>query len=91
VRDAPLSLKENTLSNNHQNNPAGQAARDSSFSPHANPRCFTIPEACEMLSVCRTTLYGLVRNGEIKTVKIGKRGVRVPVSEIHRFVEGAGE
>jgi excisionase family DNA binding protein len=54
----------------------------------------TQKEACERLSVGMTTLSELTRSGAIRTVKIGPRGIRVPESEIDRFVrerlEGQG-
>lgn len=53
----------------------------------APPSCLTIPQACQQLAIGRTTLYGLLRIGAIKSVKIGKRGKRIPASEITRFLE----
>lgn len=49
-------------------------------------RLLRIPEAAAELSIGRSRLYELLQAGEIKTVKIGTRGVRVPSSEIDRFV-----
>jgi len=63
---------------------------NSQHQPSAAPAgALTVRQACERLQICRTTLYGLIRAGRIRTVAIGKRGVRVPASEIERFVGGA--
>ncbi len=52
----------------------------------------TVREACEALSIGRTKLNELLRSNRLKGVKIGERGIRVPSSEIERFVaEGIGE
>ena len=56
-----------------------------------------IPEALERLSVGRTTFQRLMSEGKIRTVRVGTRGIRVPLSEIDRFIaeamrkEGEGE
>ncbi len=49
-------------------------------------RLLKIPEAAAELSIGRSRLYELLQAGEIKAVKIGSRGVRVPSSEIDRFI-----
>lgn len=46
----------------------------------------TVREAQGYLSLGRTQLHGLCKAGTIRVVKIGKRGIRVPLSEIERFV-----
>lgn len=46
----------------------------------------TIPEAAAMLAVGRTTLYELIGAGQLRAVHIG-RAVRIPVVEVHAFVE----
>jgi excisionase family DNA binding protein len=46
----------------------------------------SIADACEMIGVKRTSMYEFIRAGKIRVVKIGSRGVRVPVSELERFV-----
>jgi excisionase family DNA binding protein len=50
-----------------------------------NPVLLTIPQAARMLAVGRTTLYELVRGGELEVVRIG-RSARVPVDAVHAFV-----
>ncbi len=46
----------------------------------------TITEGCDSLGVKRTTMYEFIRAGRIRTVKVGSRGIRIPVSELERFV-----
>lgn len=49
-------------------------------------------EACGHLAVSRSTLYELIRAGRLRTVRVGKRGVRIPRVELERFVaDGLGE
>lgn len=50
----------------------------------------TIPEACELLSISRSTLYALIRRRELPTVKIGARpksGVRFRLADLQEFAE----
>jgi excisionase family DNA binding protein len=38
------------------------------------------------MGIGRSTLYELIRSGALRTVRIGKRGVRIPSDEVLRFV-----
>ena len=49
------------------------------------PRAFRISDACQLLSVSRSTLYRLVSDEKIKIVKLGKCS-RVPTSEIEKLI-----
>jgi excisionase family DNA binding protein len=52
----------------------------------AQRRLVSIPEACELLGgVSRTTLYGLVKRGELTQARIGRRGF-VTVESIDGYV-----
>lgn len=44
----------------------------------------TAEEAAESLGVGRSTIYDLMRLGQLSSVKIG-RARRIPVSALHRF------
>jgi excisionase family DNA binding protein len=46
-----------------------------------------VPEACAAMGIGRTILYGLCKVGTIRSVRIGTRGVRIPVSEVQRFIQ----
>lgn len=50
------------------------------------PKMLTVRQACEAGAFSRTTLYQLIRAGRIRTVKVGLRGIRVPVAELDRFI-----
>ena len=52
-------------------------------------RLLTVKEACDLLRVGRTTFGGMVRRSEIRPVRIGPTGrsLRIPCSEIDRYVE----
>ncbi len=45
-----------------------------------------LPEVAERLNVTRSRVYGLVRDGKIRSVKLGKRGVRVPPEAVDEYV-----
>jgi excisionase family DNA binding protein len=53
--------------------------------PEARP-CFTISEAADYLRISRALLYRLVRQGDIRTTKIGKRTI-VRGGELERFLD----
>jgi excisionase family DNA binding protein len=44
-----------------------------------------VPEAAEMLSIGRSTLYQLIGSGHIATIKAG-RTTLVPVESIRKFI-----
>jgi excisionase family DNA binding protein len=45
---------------------------------------YSINEACQMLSLGRTSLYEMAKNGELKLIRIAGRTL-VPLSEIERL------
>lgn len=47
----------------------------------------SVDQACLALGIGRTAFYRLVNEGVIKTVKIGPKGTRVPVSELEAVPE----
>lgn len=59
----------------------------SSVSPTADqgPMAITYREAGHKLGVCERTIWGLVRDGKLRSLKIG-RAVRIPVTELERFI-----
>lgn len=46
----------------------------------------TVQEAAAVLAIGRTTLYQLIADGQMSTVRIG-RAVRIPVAELEAFVD----
>ncbi|MGH8036507.1 MAG: helix-turn-helix transcriptional regulator [Stenotrophomonas sp.] len=50
-----------------------------------DPLLHRIPDACRRLSVSRTTLYELIKSGEIRSVKIGSRSL-VPEADLQRVL-----
>lgn len=54
--------------------------------PHRPPRLLLRPEdAAYMLSLSRTTVYGLLRSGALRSVKVG--GLRrIPVDALEEFI-----
>jgi excisionase family DNA binding protein len=47
---------------------------------------FTVPEAAQQLRVSKPTVYRLIRDGDLRSFKIGGRLRRVPASAIEEFV-----
>lgn len=55
-------------------------------SDEGGPRlAVTYREAGNSLGVCERVVWQLVKDGQLKAVRIG-RSVRIPVSELERFV-----
>ncbi len=50
-------------------------------------RLLKVPEACERLRIGMTKFYALVKRGEIRVIKSGKRCTRVPEREIERWID----
>ena len=53
------------------------------------PAAYSIDEAARQLSLSRSTVYELIRDGQPRVVKVGRRSI-VSAGEIARFLE-AGE
>ncbi len=49
-------------------------------------RLLTIPEVAERLSVPRAYAYELARRGELPTVRVGKKYVRVPAAALEKWL-----
>ncbi|MCK8113965.1 helix-turn-helix domain-containing protein [Anaerosoma tenue] len=50
-------------------------------------RLLSVDEAQKALGVHRSTLYELMRSGDIESVRIGRRRL-IPVQTIEAFIEG---
>ena len=49
---------------------------------------FSIAEVCESLSLGRTTVFGLVKSGDLSVVRVGRRTL-VPAEALQQFVQRA--
>lgn len=49
------------------------------------PRAHSVPDAARVLGVCATSVWGLIRAGEIRPVRLGRRTI-IPVSELERLL-----
>jgi len=54
-------------------------------SENTPPRLLSIPRAARELGVCRTVVYELLRDGKIKSVKIGRRRL-IPHDAVEAFI-----
>jgi excisionase family DNA binding protein len=55
--------------------------------PSAPIQLYTVTEASEALRICPTSVYGLLRSGVLKSVKIGQRRL-IPAEALVDFVNG---
>lgn len=53
------------------------------------PLAYSIADAARVSSLCKTRIYGLIREGRLEARKIGKRTV-IPAASLRRLIEGAG-
>lgn len=58
--------------------------------PPQAPRAVSVDDAAYMLGVSRRTVYELIAEDRLRTIKIGKRRV-VPVAAIDVLLAGDGE
>jgi len=52
----------------------------------AQPVRLGVPDVARALSIGRTEVFMMIRRGDLRSLKIGRRRL-VPVSELHRFAE----
>jgi len=43
-------------------------------------------EAAQQLNIGRDAIYGLIQDGKLRTIRLGKSTVRIPRDELERFV-----
>ncbi len=60
-----------------------------SSEPAVTGPMYTVAEVLERLSVSKTTLYALLRNGALPRVKVGRR-TYVPVADLTAYLNGPG-
>jgi excisionase family DNA binding protein len=54
------------------------------------PRFLTLADVAEELNISAAQTYALVRNGDLRAIKVGGRGQwRVESSELERFISQA--
>jgi len=50
------------------------------------PLAHRIPDACRRLGIGRSSLYELIRTGEVRTIKIGSRTL-IPEAELQNVID----
>ena len=50
------------------------------------PILLRAPEAAEILQISEVLAYRLMANGDIRTVRISKRAIRVRVEDLHSYI-----
>ena len=51
--------------------------------------CVTVPEAAEMLGISRNFAYQLVREGNLPSIRFGKR-ILIPIAALKKMLEEGG-
>lgn len=51
------------------------------------PLLMSVPKAAEMLGIAPSTLYGLLRAGELRSVVVGESRRMIAVAELHRYID----
>lgn len=59
-------------------------------SPYNGNRFLTIAEAADFLRIGRTSMFGLIRNGTVQTVKLSSRMVRITLDQLLNLAEQSG-
>lgn len=56
---------------------------------HTDPQklAFSIREACEASSLCKTTLYTHINSGRLKAIRVGGRTL-IPAESLHTLLNG---
>jgi excisionase family DNA binding protein len=52
-----------------------------------DPVLIRIPDAARLLQISRSAAYALAQRGEIPTVVLGPRAIRVPRAALQRWIE----
>ena len=60
------------------------------FRAQTMPRLLAIKQAIYELGISRTALYELIKDGTLKTVKIGRRRL-IPIEAIDELIAGLGK
>lgn len=66
--------------------PGTQRDHSVGLAVHPKPRLLTIPETGEQLRLSKWTVYQLIHQHKLTSVKVGSRRL-VPATEIDRFIE----
>lgn len=66
--------------------PAHPDMREGDDVPVRAPLLLTIPQAAQLLGLGRTTIYGLIGDGRLEVVHVG-RSARVPLAAVEGFVD----
>lgn len=65
----------------------GRASAHKALNVEVARRALRVPEAAAALGISRSSIYSLIRSGRIGYVRIAGGSIRVPASEIDRFVD----
>ena len=58
-----------------------------SLNPNFEPIAYSIADAVRASSICRTSLYRLIKEGKLEARKVGKRTL-IPAASLRALVEG---
>lgn len=55
------------------------------FSPAVTPLAYSVTDLTQLLGLCRTTVFALIRDGELASFKVGRRRL-VPAGALQAFL-----
>lgn len=53
-------------------------------------RCLTVDQVAEVLAVSSSTVYRLVREGHLPSIRVGKAGRRITSAQLDQFIASGG-
>ncbi len=54
------------------------------------PEILTVKEACQILKVSKTTLYRIVREKELKAIKV-RKSIRIKKEDLISYIDNYGQ
>jgi excisionase family DNA binding protein len=67
--------------------PLAEMLKQKDLPEKLNVGAFTIQQVAELLQVSPRVVYMMISEGQIRSIKVGKR-VRIPVEAYHEFLTG---
>lgn len=68
--------------------PATPKASPTHNAPPAEARAYTVPQVCKIIQCSKSTAYELLKAGQLKRLKIGKKTL-IPAESVDALLKGA--
>ncbi|MFE7407157.1 helix-turn-helix domain-containing protein [Isoptericola sp. NPDC057559] len=63
----------------------GRDSHDESVATGEQPLIYSVEEAAQVLRISRDTTYELLRSGQLRSIKVGRRRL-IPAVAIHEYI-----